>query len=224
MKTAPSPHRYMSLSRLAAQACFCTSALLFASCVQAPLGLSKEQWAATPVEKQADYQAQQTQIDEARAARASAAALERQRLAQEAAMQQQEQLQMAYAGARYGDIITVTVSGGMVAFSGKRYPYEPVAFDLVRGETKRVQFVRQGRSAYRTEIEMRLSDDGNTFYFDVPARKRVVLINQNWDRGRRYNPPEIGSHDGHSEAIGVTISVQLKKMPIPTRRVIIDRR
>lgn len=145
-------------------------------------------------------------------------------LAQEAALQQQARLQMAYAGARYGDIITVTISGGMVAFGGKRYPYEPVAFDLVRGETKRVEFVRQGRSAYRTRIEMRLSDDGNTFYFDAPARKRVVLLNQNWGRGRRYNPPEIGSHDGHSEAIGITINVQLKKLSAPARRVIIDRR
>lgn len=206
--------------------------MMLAGCVQYPLGMSKEQWEALPLDKKAEYQAQQAQLDEARASREAAAALERQRIAAEAARREEQRLRAeehrlraAYANARWGDMITVTVTGGMVAFNGKRYPYEPVAFDLIRGETKFVAFNRQGgRGASSTLIEMRLSQDGNTFTFDAPASKRVTLLNDGWERGRTYALPELGARDGHSEAIGVTLHVHLKELPGAPQRVIIERR
>jgi hypothetical protein len=61
---------------------------------------------------------------------------------------------------------------------------------------------------------MRLSDDGNSFYFDAPAPKRfVVLRDGSWERGARFAVPEIRGHDGHSEAIGVTIRIRIKDLP-----------
>lgn len=112
----------------------------------------------------------------------------------------------------YGDIVTVSIQSGMVAFNGRRFPYEPVSFDLVRGETKCVEFFRQGQAYTATLIEMRLSEDGNTFYFDAPARKRFVAVNDGWERGRDFSPSEIGSHDGHSEAVGVCIRIRYQPM------------
>ena len=46
--------------------------------------------------------------------------------------------------------------------TGKRYPYEPVSFDLVKGETKTVDFRGRGVQTIATSYDVRLSDDGNT--------------------------------------------------------------
>jgi len=182
-------------------------------CAFYPLGLSKEQWTALSPEQQAQYQARQSEIDQANAQQAEAERARQEQLAAEAAAQEQQRLSALYQQARYGDIITVTIQGGMVAFYGKRYPYEPVCFDLVRGETKLIQIARQGQCYATTLIEMHLSEDGNTFYFDAPARKRFVALNNGWERGAEYHPPEIGSHDGHSEAVGVCIRIRYRPMP-----------
>ncbi len=191
--------------------------LTSAGCAHYPMGLSKEQWEALPPAQQAEYRARQTEIDAARSRAEIAAAADRHRVEQEAAQRERERVQDLYAHARYGDIVTVSINGGAVAFGGKRAPFEPVAFDLVRGETKRVEFVRLGRPDERTKIEMRLSEDGNMFFFDAPARRRVALANDGWDHGRSYQPPEIDGHSGHSEAIGIKIHVQFKRLPRSTR-------
>lgn len=183
---------------------------LLSGCLQYPMGLSKEQWEALPPARQAELSAQQAQIDEARAARDAALALESARL-------ERERLRAAYAQASYGDIITVNIHDGMVAFYGKRHPYLPVTFELVRGETKAVEFVRAGRPQERREVVMRFTADGEWFIFDDPAPKRVKLKNEGWDRGRTYTPPAIGSHDGDSEAIDIRIDIRLKRLPARSR-------
>jgi hypothetical protein len=191
---------------------FATAGLLLISCSNYPMGMNKAQWEALPAAQQADYQARQYAIDQERAQQQAA---EQARRAQEQRVteeQERRRIEDAYRKAVYGEIVTVTIQGGMVAFYGKRFPFEPLSFDLVRGESRLVEFIRQGRSNERTEVEVRLSENGNTFYFDYPARKRFVAVDDGWERGREYGPPEIGSHDGHSEAIGVTIRIRYKSL------------
>jgi hypothetical protein len=185
---------------------------LLAGCASYPMGLTKEQWAGLTPAQQREYRIRQTEIDAENFRVAEAVRLQREQVAREQWQREQELLATRYAQARYRDIITVTIRGGMVAFHGKRFSYEPVSFDLVRGETKLVEFVRQGESYTTTLIEVRLSEDGNTFYFDYPARKRFVAVNDGWEQGREYHPQEIGSHDGHSEAVGVAIHIRYRPM------------
>lgn len=183
-------------------------------CVPYPMGVPKEEWETLPPAQQAEYRATQARLDEQRRVREHEERMLRERLAAETARREAELLRSRREQARQGDVITVRVQGGMVAFYGKRHPYEPVAFDLVRGETRRVVFRRLGQPNSTTEIDMHFSEDGNTFIFDAPARKRfVVLRDGSWERGAHLRVPEMGSHDGHSEAIGVTLTIRFKDLP-----------
>jgi len=203
-----------------------TGLLLFITgCAQYPMGMSKEQWEALSPAQQAEYQSKQYEINAERNRQYEARRQEEARLAeirhQEEARQaaeqariEQERLAVAYRHARYGDVLIVTVRGGGIAFHGKGYAYEPVSFEIFRGETKEVIFNRAGRSYETNAILMKLSEDGNTFFFDAPARKRIVIPNDGWARGRTYsNLPDIGSHGGQSEAVGLTIQISLKPLP-----------
>jgi len=196
--------------------------LLFTTgCAQYPMGLSKEQWEALPPAQQAEYQSKQYEINAERqrqyeARRQEQAKLDEIRRQEEAeqARIEQERLADAYRHARYGDIAIVTVQGGSIAFHGKGYAYEPVAFEIFRGETKEVTFKRADRSYESTAILMKLSEDGNTLFFDAPARKRIVIPNDGWAHGRTYSSlPQIGTREGHSGAVGITIQISLKPLP-----------
>lgn len=124
----------------------------------------------------------------------------------------------AYARARYGDVVQVTIEGGYVAIHGKHQPYEPVRFDLVRGERKQVEFVQLGRSTSRGTVPVRLSEDGNTFYFDEPARDRVSLISTGWEAGRTFPALSVQDRNSQSEARAITITLKLKELPGAPRR------
>ncbi|MFM8471299.1 MAG: hypothetical protein ACKODH_15285 [Limisphaerales bacterium] len=113
-------------------------------------------------------------------------------------------------------IVTVTIHGVLVAIDGKHRPYEPVRFDLVRGERKEVEFVQQGRSSARQKVDVRLSEDGNTFYFDESARDRITLLSTGWELGKTRGPLDI--RDGNSRSVASAITVQLKFKELPRRR------
>jgi hypothetical protein len=136
------------------------------------------------------------------------------RQTEEQARIEAERLAEAYRHARYGDVIIVTVRGGGIAFHGSGYAYEPVSFEIFRGETKEIIFKREGRSYENTAVLMKLSEDGNTFIFDTDARKRIVIPNDGWARGRTYSDlPQISTRDGRSGAVGITIQISLKPLP-----------
>lgn len=191
---------------------------LFAGCQSFPMGLSEAQWKALSPAEQADYTRQQTQLNEQR--RQEQEAGEQRRKSEEGtrASEERQRVQFAYARARYGDIVTVTIQGGMVAIDGKHRPYEPVRFDLVRGERKEVEFVQQGRSSSRNKIDVRLSDDGNTFYFDESARDRVSLISTGWEQGMTHGPLDIRDGKSRSVASAITINLKFKELPGALRR------
>jgi hypothetical protein len=194
--------------------------VLWTGCASYPLGLSQEQWVALPPAQQAELRARQDALNEQ--ARLDLAAESLRRTQAEDARQSAERDRLAAVkrDARYGDIVTVTIQGGEVAFSGQRFPFEPVAFDLVRGESRLVEFHRQGRPASTTLIEMGLSEDGHTFIFDVPARRRIVLTAEGWQAGHTYiGFPDISARDGHSEATGISIRLRFKPLPPPSRPI-----
>ncbi|MEN9573130.1 MAG: hypothetical protein RL514_985 [Verrucomicrobiota bacterium] len=192
--------------------------LVIVGCKSYPMGLSEAQWQALSPAEQADYQRQQTQLNDQRRAQREAA--EQARQAEETARAQEERarVQLAYARARYGDVVQVTIEGGHVAIQGKHQPYEPVRFDLVRGERKQVEFVQLGRSSNRNTVTVRLSDDGNTFYFDESARDRVSLISTGWEAGRTYAALNVQDRSSQSEARAITITLKLKELPGAPRR------
>lgn len=200
--------------------CLALALITLVGCQSYPMGLSKDQWEALPPDQQAEYQRQQSVINEERrrqqaiineqrrkeqaeiAAREQAAAAERAR---------QAEMHMAamYARARYGDIVTVTIQGGKIDF-GKHYAYEPLRFDIMRGEKKIIEVVKLGDSQTKTFVPVRLSDDGQTFYFDENARDRISLINSGnaWQAGKKYESLTI--MDKYSKSIASAISIHLQ--------------
>lgn len=191
-------------------------------CQSYPMGLSKAEWESLPLEQQVEYRRQQSLIDEERRReqaiineqhrREEAALAERQRLeAAERARQEEMRLAALYAHARYGDIVTVTIEGGLVNFS-KHRAYEPMRFEILRGQKKEVEFVELGSPSTKISVPVRLSEDGQTFYFDEGARDRIVLINAEnaWQVGKRYETMAIQDRASRSLASGINIHLQYK--------------
>lgn len=178
-------------------------------CQSYPLGLSKVEWEALPPEQQADYRRQQTNIDEQRRKEQAELAARQQAEAAERARVEELRLAALYAHARYGDIVTVTVEGGLIDF-GKHRAYEPFRFDILRGERKLVEVVQQGNSHVKALVPVRLSEDGQTFYFDEQARDRITLINAGnaWQAGKKYESLTI--MDGSSKSIASAINIHLE--------------
>jgi hypothetical protein len=192
-------------------------------CVSYPLGLSQQQWQALTPAQQAEYQAKQYQIDADNRARAEEARRQAAAQAAERERLEAERLRLAYANAQYRDIVTVTVQGGFLSYSGKNYPYEPVGFDLIKGETKKVFFRGRGMQTVATEYVVRLSEDGNTFFFDDKSRQRAVLVNRDWDHGETYRPS--GTVNDVSVGLsGMTFFIKFKPIAGSPQRIIIENR
>ncbi|MDA0577296.1 MAG: hypothetical protein O3B24_04265 [Verrucomicrobia bacterium] len=188
-----------------------------------PMGLTADQWNSLPTEKQAELQSQQYAIDAQARQQREARQMEQQRLAQAQAVAAAESARQAYVNARYGDVVNVVVQGGSLQYSGKRYPYEPVSFDLVKGETKSVAFRGRGMQTVATHYDVRLSEDGNTIYFDDASRQRAVLVNHDWEHGEAYQPA--GTMNDVSVGLsGMTMTVKLKGLPGAPQKVIIENR
>lgn len=213
-----------TVSALSIQSIIFTAILSLTACaIRYPMGLSREQWEALPPSQQAEYQAKQYQIDADNQARAEEA--RRQAAAQKAeqARIEAERLRQAYANARYGDIVTVTVQGGYLSYAGKRYPYEPLSFDLIKGEAKKVPLRGRGMQTIATEYMTRLSADGNTVYFDDESRQRAVFVNHDWEHGETYRPA--GTVNAVSVGLsGMTFFVKLKPLQGAPQKVIIENR
>ena len=198
-------------------------AALLSGCIQYPMGLSQQQWESLTPAQQAEYQAKQYTIDEQNRQQAEVRRVEQQRIAIEQARAEQERLRQLYANARYGDIVRVNVQGGFLEYNGRRYPYEPVSVDLVRGESKLVTFYGRGNNTLNTSYNMRLTEDGNTVIFDDSYRQRIVMVNQDWERGQRYGH-ERTRNDVSVGFLGMTFFVKFKELPGAPQRVIIERR
>lgn len=172
------------------------------------MGMSKEEWVLLSPEQQAQATQQQAAIDaENRRIAAEEEARRRQIEADEHARRQAE-LEHRYRHARYGDIVSVNIEGGQLQFDGDHRTYEPVAFDLVRGESKTIVIRRDDKPKYTVSVVVRLSDDGRTFYFDDSSSKRLTLIEKTWDRGQVYT---IANHkNSNAEPRNVTFTLRYR--------------
>ena len=203
-----------------------TMAVIFAGCATYPMGLNKEQWTALPLEKQAEYRAQQYKIDAEERRVAEERYQEQQRQAEEARRAEQARLEERIRNARYRDIITVTITGGVLESKDRSLVAAPVAFDLVRGETKFVKLsATSGRYTRTDEIKVGFSEDGNTVVLNDSAleRDRITLVNQGWERGttqtlRPFDGP------GSDRWTGLTARLQFKALGSEPARVILERR
>jgi hypothetical protein len=201
---------------------------VLSGCVQYPLGLNESQWNALPPAQQAEYRAKQYQIDEERRRQVEEAQRLRVQQAAEAVRLERQRIDALYANARYGDIITVTIRGGAMRWNKELYPLDPVSFDLVRGESKEVEFhghadrIRNLISRY----PVKLSEDGHTFYFNSTSADRIVLVDDGWERGRVYPVTGHTWNDVNAGIGGLTISIRFRDMTMPgaPQRVIIEHR
>ena len=197
---------------------------LATGCATYPMGMNREQWDALPAEKQAEYRAQQYQIDESRRQQAAAAQAEQARQMAEARRAEADRIATLYQSARYRDMVTVTISHGTLIIAQKAYRLQPVAFDLVRGEAKSIRLA--GVAGNRTYIEgmtARFSPDGNIVYLneDSDDNALITLVNNGWERG---NTTPIGSVRLRFGARlnDAPIHVRYKSLPGEPERVIIE--
>jgi hypothetical protein len=200
--------------------------LLFSGCLSYPMGLSKEQWQSLSPAQQAEYHAKQVQIDEARRQQEAELHARQALVRAEAERLERERVAVLYAEAQYGDVVIVTVQGGAMKWSKEIYYLEPVSFELVRGESKEIEFrghVDRARSLV-SRYKVKLSDDGHTFYFNSDARDLIALVDDGWDRGRSYPITGHTWNDINAGAGGMTIGIRLKEMPGSPHRVIIEHR
>lgn len=200
-------------------------------CVRYPMGLTAQQWQLLSPPQQAEFQAKQYQIDVEQQRQYAAQQAAQARAAAEAAEVQRTRVASAYSSARYGDIITVTISGGTIAWGKQSHPCEPVGFDIVRGEAKDIEFRgavdQNGMSkAIVTRCKVRLSDDASTFYFNDNSARRIVLTNDgSWERGAVYPMAGRGiSNDLGVNLANMIIKIRYRGLDGVPQRIILDHR
>lgn len=199
---------------------------LATGCATYPMGMNREQWESLPAEKQAEYRAQQYQIDEARRQQAAAARAEQERQMAEAYRAEQARITALYKQARYRDIVTVTISRGVIINAGKTYRLQPVSLDLVLGETKSIRLVcTAGNRTYIEEMTARFSPDGNTVYLNEESDNNAVitLVNNGWERGATTPIGSVRLRFG-ARLNDAPIHVRFKSLPGEPERVIIENR
>ena len=193
--------------------------LVYGCATRYPLGLKEEQWQALSPQQQAEYTTKQYQIDEERRKRQEEYWRLKEREEAEAIRLEKERILQLYRNARYGDIIQVNISDGSIAFIGERKGYEPLSFDLVRGERKRISFYHHGKHiTHSTDIWV--AYDNNAFYFDVGddreyehhTDKIVILDNGRWDEGKTYHPKTLDKSTD-SQAQGIKVFIRYKPLP-----------
>jgi len=187
--------------------------LLLVGCATYPLDMTKEQWEALPPAQQAEARTKQAEIDAQKRAERLARLEEERRLREQQQREAEERLRAIYENPRYGDIIIVQIEGGEIGMGENRYPYQPVRFELARGETKFIDFVRQDRPTAFRELAMGLEQDASIFYFGRGSRYTIRIPNDGWQTGRTFHPPEVSDTQYGSGARNIRIYIRFKDVP-----------
>ena len=162
-------------------------------------------------EQQSSYQAKQNQLDAQQRQAEAARRQEWQRQQAEQERQKIDRLASIYANPKYGDIIVVTIEGGEIGIGQDRQPYQPVHFELARGEIKNIAFARADKPNLFRQIQVQLNEAGNTFYFD-PGLQQIQISDDGWSSGRTYYPAEVSEIHVHSGAKGIRIRISFKRV------------
>lgn len=202
--------------------------LLLAACASYPMGLSKSEWEALPPEKQAELRAEHYRIRAAERARREEETRQRAAAAEAAAREREARLAEMRANARYGNIVVVTLRGGAFEWDGRRYPLQPIAFELLKGERRQVELLgHRGDRRYRDDWWVSFSEDGHTVVLnDSSFSTPLVLVNSGgWDEGQSMALATHGlSHVDRLALSGMVATVRFKSLPGMPPRVILERR
>lgn len=114
------------------------------------------------------------------------------------------------------DVVDVSVSGGLIAFYGKRGDYEPMSFRIARGEEKEIIF---NKTKTGTETVVRVAFRSDGLHFDVPevydnrttAPRGLWVISEDgrWRHGEGIMlEHEINSSRSKSKAQAIVVSIR----------------
>lgn len=203
-------------------------ALTLTACATYPMGLTKSEWEVLPPEKQAELRAEHYRIQAEERARREEAARQRAAEAAAAAREREARLAELRANARYGDIVVVTLQGGAFRWDNRHYPLQPIAFELIKGEQRRIELIgHHGNRSYRDDWWVSFSEDGHTVVLnDTRFDSRLVLVdNGGWEKGHpvaltSLGPTQIDRLSLH----GMLATIRYKPLPGMPQRVIIEQR
>lgn len=174
------------------------------------MGYSKDEWVLLSPEQQMEARQKQAAVDaENRRVQAEQDAARRQADA-DAAARHESDIDHRYYHARYGDVVSVNIEGGTMRFDGKDRKYDPVAFDLVRGEAKEIHIEREDKHNVYVRVVCRLSEDGRTLYYDDASDRKLKLVEKTWDKGQVY-PIAVHNND-NSDPRNVTFTIRYKPL------------
>lgn len=122
-----------------------------------PLHISDQDWQYMSSSDQFKAYEKQADIDRSR----SVLRAEEKRVEAALLLKRQEQLMILKKNARYGDLVECILEPLEVRYSRKWKESRPVAFSLVRGEVKSLDFNDQ-KGRYRTTAWVKFHDEGQT--------------------------------------------------------------
>ena len=187
-----------------------------AGCTKRVYGVSEDLWVQMTRPQQLEairgYNERKLIEDERRLVEEKRAAEEskRQRIQVELeAERTRKRVQSIYAGEEgvSGDLIRVTVRGGMMRFNGKHRSYQPISFKLADGERKQVTFHSEG--GYQKTRGIWVSYLDGNLVFDAWKEGRHakrIAFEPGWKQGKRYQSISL-SGSSWSEAKNISITV-----------------
>lgn len=170
-------------------------ALLLAGCASKIYGVPEERWETMSEQERIAameaYKARQEVLRQQRAEQARLRAMEKEaQLAREAeeARLRQRKVDAIYRGeGLYGDLLRVSLEGGMLKLYGAHRPYHQVAFKIATGEVKEIEIVNlRGQKAH-----MVVSYDGSNLLLDETpnahlSRALRLAYEDSWEPGAVY--------------------------------------
>ena len=123
-----------------------------------------------------------------------------------------------YDHPKYGDIVTVKIEGGRLKI-GEFYAYQPVLFELARGECKTILFRRKDQPQYFRAMLMDLSPDGSEFRLDCSSGtdsfRTKIPADDNWKAGSPQIVEKEKNYLGRTvkQSEGMYISISYKPIP-----------
>lgn len=199
--------------------------MLLAACTPRIYGVPQERWETMSEQERISameaYKARQEALRQKRAEQARLKAMEKEaQLARKAEEARQRQLQIdaIYRGeGLYGDLLRVTLEGGMLETHGHHQPFHPVAFKIAASEMKDIEIVSKRGQRVRLTAEY---DGSNLMLDETPHSHRSTALHlpyeDAWEDGATYTGR---STKGPLELKGVDITVRIVgQRPVDHRR------
>jgi hypothetical protein len=193
--------------------------MILSACTPRIYGVPEDRWETMSRQERVAameaYKARQEALRQQREERARLRAMEKEaQLAREAEEDRRRQMRVdaIYRGeGLYGELLRVTLEGGMLQFHGVHKPFHPVSFRIAAGEIKDVEVVSvPGRKA-----RMAVSYDGGNLLLDETPKSRHsnairLPYEDSWETGATY--PHLVAK-GPLEIRGVDVTVQVIGKP-----------